>query len=162
MLSTLALLATLAQAPAPVPTAQPFLDVPPCSYAAGAVARTAQLGIFQGSPATSSELARNAVRQVFEGLKCGDIAWTTRFIAELPQGYATGIPQLGAALKPGFDFEVLGLQMEGQSAEVRFRLAYRGQGRRMERTATVQLVPDAQTGWRVLFGSLHESGLPFF
>ena len=158
-LAPLLVLATLAQAPAAPPASTPFLDVPPCSFAASAVARTAQLGIFQGSPA---ELARNAVQQVFEGLKCGDVAWTTRFIAQLPQGYATGIPQLGATLEPGFEFEALDTQLTPTSAAVRYRLAYREQGKRVERTVTAQLVPDQQTGWRVLFGSLHDSGLPFF
>ncbi|AFZ66899.1 hypothetical protein [Deinococcus peraridilitoris] len=148
-----------AQDPAP----RELLDVPPCSYAADAVRRLTRLGILQGFPSSPSELAQNAVRQVFEGLRCGDVAWTARFIAGLPQGYAAGIGQLGAPLRPNFEFTVLGTQVSQANATVRYRLRYRETPTTLtERTGVAELIPDDQTGWRVQFTSLQTAGLPFF
>ena len=138
------------------------LDVPPCHYAAASVKRLAELGILRGFPASRADLARNALQQVFEGLKCGDIAWTTQFLAGVPQGYATGIPLIGRPLKVGFDLTLLETRVKADAATVRFRLAYREGSRAVQHTGTARLVPDAQTGWRVEFASLAGRGLSFF
>lgn len=139
-----------------------LLDVPPCVYAAEAVGRLTALGILQGFPTTPAELARNAVRQVFEGLRCGDVAWTTRFLAGVPQGYAAGVPTLGAPLKGGFEFTALETRVDGNRATVRYRLRYGGGAGATERGGSARLIPDADSGWRVEFASLQEGELPFF
>jgi len=137
-----------------------LLDVPPCRPGAQEVRSLVAAGVLLGFPATPSELARNAVRQVFEGLRCGDVAWTTRFLAEVPQGYAVGIPRLGEPLRGGFELTTATTALSGTSAVVSWRLRLPGNGQAWSGTA--RLEPDAQSGWRVLFSSLTDDGLPFF
>ncbi|WP_027481270.1 hypothetical protein, partial [Deinococcus pimensis] len=97
-----------------------LLDVPPCAPGAAEVRAMVEAGVLLGFPATPSELARNAVRQVFEGLRCGDVAWTTRFMSGVPQGYATGIPRLGAPLRGGFELTTATTALSETEAVVRW------------------------------------------
>ena len=144
------------------PDALELVDVPPCSYAAEAVRRLARLGIIQGYPATPTALAQNAVRQVFEGLRCGDAAWTNRFLSGVPQGYSTGIVPLGMPLRPGFEFVPTATRVTGDTATVSYRLRFVENGAVAERDGTARLARTDASGWLVDFESLAESGLPFF
>ncbi len=149
-------------APPQAASERELLDVPPCVYAADAVRRLTRLGIIQGFPTTPAELAQNAVRQVFAGLQCGDIAWTTRFLSGVPQGYATGIPVLGAQLRPGFEFTPTATHLAGDAGTVTYHLRYREGQNTVERTGTARVARTDTLGWQVEFASLTHSGLPFF
>ena len=63
-----------------------YVDVPPCHWAVEAI-NTVSAG-DKVTPAQSASNAQNAVRQVFEGMQCGNPAWTSKFIADAPSGLA--------------------------------------------------------------------------
>ena len=131
-----------------------FVDVPPCHWAAGAVGRLASVET-SARPERSALLAVNAVQQVFEGLKCGDTAWSARFIEGASGGFA-------AALKIGnFELQNVQTQISGNNATVRFSLVVNLGDQTVRRNGAAQLVFGAE-GWKVGYGSLVALNLPVF
>ena len=151
--------ALAASALAPRAAAQ-FVDVPPCHWAAEAVNRLAAGGVVQGAPSPGPQLATNALRQVFEGLKCGDAAWTARFLTGAPAALAASV-----AARPVRDFEltVLETRAAANAATIRYRVTVTppDAARATTVTGTARATFDAEAGWRVEYASLLESGLAF-
>ena len=62
----------------------------------------ARTGIFVGFPPDPGYDSVNALRQVFEGLQCGQPSWSVRFMTGVPGAFwATGGPSLASfTLRP--------------------------------------------------------------
>lgn len=138
------------------PVRTPFVDVPPCHWAAPAIARIA--GMLQIDPLqqrTSNYLAENSLRQVFEGLRCDDLAWSGEFITEVPAG---------VSLQPGlrgFELRQVVSAISGEQATVDFELVAVIGNETLTRRGQVEL---AFIGgrWLVRYPSLAALELPFF
>lgn len=76
-----------------------FADVPPCHWAYEAVNEMAELGIFIGFPPEDGFLSVNALRQVFEGLRCDAPEWSLRFLSGAPSGLGQQAQVLGFELE---------------------------------------------------------------
>lgn len=138
------------------PSRTPFPDVAPCHWAAASVARIAGAPAVDPAQArTSAILAENALRQVFEGLRCGDLAWSARFLAGVPSGTAPGA-ELGS-----FELLDLATRLEGERGEVSFTLVATVDGGTLRRSGVAELVFE-EGDWRVRYGSLAALGLPLF
>ena len=164
MRRTLIVLLIAALGSAPWARAAPsawFEDVPPCHWAAEAVAEVAQLGIFVGFPSDGAYDSVNALRQVFEGLRCGDPSWSLRFLHGAPAvfGLAPAADLMGFALEPTL------LELHDDRASVSFALtavlAEAGVERTEARAGTVTLRSDGH-GWRVAYDELAELELALF
>lgn len=138
-----------------------FEDVPPCHWAAEAVAEVAELGIFIGFPSDGAYDSVNALRQVFEGLRCGDPSWSLRFLQGAPAvfGLAPVADLAGFALEPTL------LELHDDRATVSFALTAvlveAGVERTETRAGSVTLRSDGH-GWRVAYGELAELDLALF
>lgn len=143
------------------PTA-PFVDVPPCHWAADAVAELADLGIFIGFPRDDAYLAANALRQVFEGLRCDDPEWSRAFIVTAPDAFSEArLPQLA-----GFTLETTVLEQVADRAEIAYSLTavidHQGERRTELRDGTIEVWRGDDTGWRVAYAELAALDLPLF
>ncbi|WP_051195664.1 S-layer homology domain-containing protein [Meiothermus rufus] len=128
-----------------------FVDVPPCHWAAEAVRVLAARGLFQGYPATARELAENALRQVFEGLRCGETSWSLEFLEGAP-------PSFGAAPRiDGFELRGLQTRLSGDRGTIAFEVVVSQEGVVYTRRGTARLV-FVQQGWKVLYEAVHGSG----
>ncbi len=138
-----------------------FADVPPCHWAAKAVARVAHLGIFVGFPPNPSYLSVNALRQVFEGLKCGDPSWSQRFLTGTPAAF----PPAGAPTLAGFELHTQIVSLSRTRARLAFRLTARvdqnGAQHTLRREGDITAT-NTSAGWRVPYADLTKLGLPFF
>jgi hypothetical protein len=134
-----------------------FVDVPPCHWAAEAVRVLAARGLIQGYPADRRELAENALRQVFEGLKCGDPEWSLEFLEGAPSSF-TSDP---ADRLEGFELRGLQSRIDGDRASIAFQVVASHKGVVYTRGGTARLV-FVQPGWKVLYESLVVLELPFF
>ncbi|MCX7782229.1 MAG: hypothetical protein N2318_01120 [Meiothermus sp.] len=155
-LLALLLLGSLAPATGqPQSGTSPFVDVPPCHWARAAVEAISQPDPSL-RPQASALLAENALRQVFEGLKCNDPAWSERFL----QNPAPGFGRSEANLR---NFELSGMQTQvaGNRATIRFRLTAVLNGTALQRSGRAQLVFTEQ-GWKVDYGSLATLNLSVF
>jgi hypothetical protein len=150
------LLAGAAAAPRPS-----FDDVPPCHWAAEAVADLDRLGIFIGFPADAGYESVNAVRQVFEGLRCGDPAWSLRFVRAAPAAFG---------LQPRVVLVAFALEADVEAwTSVGARIAYSlttvteedGVRRSDQRAGHIEVVRDP-FGWRVDYAALAGLELPLF
>lgn len=134
-----------------------FADVPPCHWAAEAVQRLAGTGIFIGFPPDDAYLSTNALRQVFEGLRCGDHAWSLRFIDGGPEALREpGLPDL-----EGFELEVQPAFIEAGRARLAFALTAVIDGRTEVREGVVD-VRRTDAGWQVAYADLAALDLPIF
>lgn len=154
--------ATPAAGSANAAAAQPaFADVPPCHWAARAVARVAHLGIFVGFPPNPSYLSVNALRQVFEGVKCGDPSWSQRFLTGTPAAF----PAAGAPKLAGFELQTRIVSLGKTRARLSFQLTARvdqnGAERTLERQGDVTAT-NTSAGWQVPYADLTKLDLPFF
>lgn len=134
-----------------------FVDVPPCHWAAEATRVLAARGLFQGYPADPRELAENALRQVFEGLRCGDVGWSLEFLEGAAASFAAGSVE---GLE-GFELRKLQSSIDGDRASITFQLVVSYKGVVYTRQGTARLV-FIQPGWKVLYESLVGLKLPFF
>lgn len=138
-----------------------FADVPPCHWAAAAVAKVARTGIFVGYPPDPRYLSVNALRQVFEGLKCGDPAWSLRFLTGAPGAFAaTGGPTLARfTLNPSI------VSLGKTSARLAFKLTAvidaGGAQRTLVRQGSVTAT-HTSAGWQVAYADLAALNLPLF
>jgi hypothetical protein len=133
----------------------PFVDVPPCHWARAAIEAIARPDP-NARQQPSALLAENALRQVFEGLKCNDPVWSERFL----ENPAPGFGRTGTALS---SFELSGVQarLSGNQATLRFYLVAVLDGSPVRRSGEARLV-FAEQGWRVVYTSLVSLNLPVF
>ncbi len=130
----------------------PFVDVPPCHWAADAVGRIA--GEPQVTEAqTSTYLVENAVQQVFEGLRCGNLTWSAYFLNDVPAGTA---PQ---GTLESFSLSNVGSSISGDNASVSFTVMAVVDGQTYTREGEANLLfTDGR--WAVDYSSLAALGLP--
>jgi hypothetical protein len=136
------------QAPEPA-----FADVPPCHWAAEAVNRLADKGIFIGFPPEPAYLSVNALRQVFEGLRCQDPSWSLRFLAGAPVGFG----QPPAPRLAGFELAAELLELAADRARIAFAVTLvldDASGRRIETRQGEAVALRDGLGWRVAYESL--------
>jgi hypothetical protein len=139
----------------------PFDDVPPCHWAAEAVSEVAGLGIFVGFPRDDATLSVNALRQVFEGLRCADADWSLRFLWGAPTEFGL---QEHAALR-GFDLSATLQDLQADRAVVAFTLSLvldDGVAERIETLAGTATLQRDDDSWRVRYDDLAALGLPLF
>ncbi len=131
-----------------------FVDVSPCHWAKDAVGQISSTAA--GKPEPSAYLAENAVQQVFEGLKCGEPAWSKSFVQNAPDSFR-------ATLKiAGFTLSNLKTKVSGKQATVGFDLILDlGDGKPLKKSGTTQLVY-TERGWKVVYSSLSALGLSVF
>ena len=139
-----------AQSPTQSPT--PFVDVPPCHWAADAVGRIAGEPQVTGAQ-TSSYLVENAVQQVLEGLKCGNLDWSAYFLNNVPAGTT---PQ---GTLQSFALSNVGSSISGTNASVSFTVTAVVDGQSYTREGEASLV-FVEGRWTVDYGSLAAFGLP--
>lgn len=133
-----------------------FVDVSPCHWAAAAVASIAgEPEVDEAQARASVYLAENAVRQVFEGLACGTLEWSSRFLVDIPAGAG---PE--AALD-SFALRDLATSIGGDGASVDFVVDAVIDGESVSRAGRADLVFEA-SGWRVRYPSLAALELPLF
>lgn len=135
--------------------ASPFVDVPPCHWARAAVEAISRPEPTV-RPQASVVLAENALRQVFEGLKCNDPVWSERFLQNPTPGFGRSEANLS-------NFELSGLQTQvvGNQATIRFRLTVVLDGSIVRRSGTAQLM-FVEQGWKVDYSSLATLNLSVF
>jgi hypothetical protein len=142
-------------------TITPFDDVPPCHPAAAAVARLAATGIVVGFPADDGYGSVNAVRQVFEGLRCADAGWSLRFMRGAPVAFGL-LPRMSLV---GFELAPTLNEYDGERAVVSVSLTVvleeAGDRQVLARSGDV-LVDKGPDGWRVPYAELAALDLPVF
>ena len=141
--------------------AAPFADVPPCHWAAEAVAGLADQEIFIGFPPDDAYLGTNALRQVFEGLRCDDPSWSQRFVSDAPAdlGQPPGLRLLG------FDLDATVQQRDVGRIELAYDLTVHMEhdGERSTARREGTLAADrSELGWRVRYADLAALDLPLF
>ncbi|RDI95567.1 hypothetical protein DV704_06710 [Meiothermus sp. QL-1] len=137
------------------PGTSPFVDVPPCHWAREAIEAIARPDP-NARPQPSALLAENALRQVFEGLRCNDPLWSQRFLQDPSPAFGRAEARLR-----GFELNVRETRIAGERATLRFDLtAVLAEGS-LRRSGTAQLV-FTPAGWRVVYSSLVDLGLPLF
>ncbi|RIH86532.1 hypothetical protein Mlute_01237 [Meiothermus luteus] len=137
------------------PGTSPFVDVPPCHWAREALQAIARPDP-NARPAPSALLAENALRQVFEGLRCNDPRWSERFLLNPSPAFGQG----PAGLR-GFELAVEQVQISGRQATLRFALSVLLESGPLRRRGAAQLSFGEQ-GWKVVYASLVDLELPFF
>ncbi len=107
-------------------------------------------------PQASALLAENALRQIFEGLRCNDPVWSERFLQNPPPGFGRTEVTLS-------HFELSGVQTQlgGNQATIRFGLSAVLDGINLRRNGTVRLTFGEQ-GWKVDYSGLATLNLPVF
>jgi len=138
-----------------------FADVPPCHWAAKAVAKVARTGIFVGFPPDPGYDSVNALRQVFEGLQCGQPSWSVRFMTGVPGAFrAAGGPSLASfTLRPRV------VSLDANEARLAFQLNVVIDQNGTRRTVSRQGTATARhtgAGWQVAYADLAGLHLPFF
>ena len=134
----------------------PFVDVSPCHWATPAVNRIAGTPqVDEAQARTSSYLAENSLVQVFEGLRCGDLAWSVSFMVGTPAG------TVPSGVLSSFELVQLATRLEGDSGTVSFQLNAVIDGAPVERSGSAELV-FLEKRWRVDYGSLASLDLPLF
>lgn len=144
----------LAQNQLPAGTSR-FVDVPPCHWARAAVEAISRPDPNQ-RPQASVLLAENALRQVFEGLKCNDPTWSERFLQNPAPGFGRSEVSLGS-----FELGGLQTQVSGNQATIRFQLTALLNGTALQRSGAARLF-FAEQGWKVDYASLATLNLPVF
>ncbi|GIW35617.1 hypothetical protein [Meiothermus sp.] len=139
----------------PQPGTSPFVDVPPCHWARAALETIARPEPNL-RPQPTALLAENALRQVFEGLKCNDPVWSERFL----HNPAPGFGQSEVGLR-GFELSGLQTVVSGNQATIRFRLSALLHDTALERSGSVRLL-FTELGWKVDYASLATLNLPLF
>jgi hypothetical protein len=134
----------------------PFVDVPPCHWAAPAIGQiSGRLEVSPEQVRGSNYLAENALRQVFEGLRCGDLEWSANFMTGTPSG-TTPVGTLS-----GFELRNVVSAISDTSATITFELTAVIDGATLERSGSAELVFQDER-WLVSYPSLAALDLPFF
>ena len=139
----------------------PFVDVPDCHWASNSINISVDRNV--AAPAKSALTAQNALRQVFEGMKCGSADWVSRFVEAAPSGLA-GIASQRAV--QGFNLTFTKAVLNGTKASLGFNMtltyALNGKVVTVKRSGAANLVANDETGWKVAYTSLSSLNLPIF
>ncbi len=134
----------------------PFADVSPCHWATeslAGIAGTPEVDVEQAR--TSTYLAENALRQVLEGLKCGDLGWSAGFMSGTPEGTVSN------GELQSYTLAVASVTLAGDSGSLDYSLTAVIDGGEVVRAGIAELV-FAGKRWRVRYDSLAALGLPLF
>lgn len=138
-----------------------FADVPPCHWAATAVQKAANAGIFVGFPPDPAYDSVNALRQVFEGLRCRQPGWSLHFLEGAPQAFSA---PAGSTLA-GFTLSPRIVSLGAQRARLAFELTAvvdeAGTQRTLTRQGTVTAA-HTKAGWKIAYADLAKLDLPLF
>jgi hypothetical protein len=134
-----------------------YVDVPACHWAVAAINIVSSGD--KVTPAQSASNAQNAVRQVFEGMQCGDPAWTNKFIADAPSGLAALV---SSKTVRGFQLGFGRTTITGNSASVVVNLTLTLASGVQKRTGTLLLSSNNASAWRVNYASLAALNLVVF
>lgn len=134
-----------------------YVDVPACHWAVAAINQVSAGD--KVTPAQNASNAQNAVRQVFEGIQCGDPSWTGKFVADAPSSFAALVSS-----KPvrGFQMTFGRTTVSGNSANVLVNLTLTLASGVQKRTGSLTLSSDAKAAWRVSYASLAALNLSVF
>jgi hypothetical protein len=134
----------------------PFVDVPPCHWAAPAIAEiSGRLEVSPEQARGSNYLAENALRQVFEGLRCGDLEWSANFMTGTPSGTTP------TGTLTGFELRNVVSAISDTNATVTFELTAVIDGATLERSGSAELVFQDER-WLVSYSSLTALDLSVF
>ncbi len=132
----------------------PFVDVSPCHWATDAVRAIAgEPQVSERQALGSNYLAENSLRQVFEGLKCGDLAWSAYFMEGVPAGTA---PQ---GTLQNFALDNVSSSLSGTSGTLTFSVTATVDGQSYTRTGNAAL-RYADDRWQVSYPDLAALDLP--
>ncbi len=134
-----------------------YVDVPACHWAVTAI-NTVSAG-DKVTPAQSASTAQNAVRQVFEGMQCGDAGWTGRFIDGAPGTLAAIVT---SKTLRGYQVVFGRTVVTGNSATVAVNLTLNLTTGVQKRSGSLVLSSDQKSAWRVKYASLVGLNLTVF
>ena len=136
-----------------------FIDVPVCHWASTAINAVAG---EVAAPAKNVSTAQNAIRQMFEGLQCGNADWVSRFIEGAPAGLSTTAT---SKVLRSYSLEFGKSVVNGAKASVAFNanLTYTTSSGvvTIKRSGTARLNSSDETGWKVVYASLSSLNVPF-
>lgn len=134
-----------------------YVDVPSCHWAVTAI-NTVSSG-DKVTPAQNAANAQNAVRQIFEGIQCGDPAWSKKFIADAPTRLDAVIQS-----KPIKSFALTfgRTSISGTNASVTVNLTLNLGNGAQTRQAALALSSDTTSAWKVNYASLAALNLAVF
>ncbi len=136
-----------------------FVDVPVCHWASAAIYAVAG---EVAAPAKDVSTAQNAVRQVFEGLQCGNADWVSRFVEGAPVGLASAASR---KVLRSYSLAFGKANVNGGAASVAFtaNLTYDAASGvvTIKRSGTARLNVSDETGWKVVYASLSSLNVPF-
>jgi hypothetical protein len=134
-----------------------YVDVPSCHWAVAAINIVSSGDVV--TPAQNATNAQNAVRQVFEGIQCGDPEWAKKFIADAPSSLDAQIKS-----KPlrGFAVTFGRTVVTGNTASVTVNLSLNLASGTQRRSAVLNLGSDAKAAWKVSYASLSALNLAVF
>ncbi|MFN3265321.1 MAG: hypothetical protein ACK41E_00615 [Deinococcales bacterium] len=134
-----------------------YVDVPSCHWAVTAINIVSSGD--KVTPAQNTSNAQNAVRQVFEGIQCGDPAWSKNFIAQAPSSLDALIK--GKPLR-SYTLTFGSTSIAGTTARVAANLSLTLASGVERRQAVFILSSDPKTAWRVNYASLAALNLAVF
>ena len=136
-----------------------FIDVPVCHWASTAINAVAG---EVAAPAKSVSTAQNAVRQMFEGLQCGNADWVSRFVEGAPAGLAaTATSKVLRSYSITFGKSSLNAGTASIAFTVNLSYATNNGVVAIKRSGTAQLNSSDETGWKIVYASLSSLNLPF-
>lgn len=136
-----------------------FVDVPVCHWASEAISA---VSVESAAPAKTISTAQNAVRQLFEGLQCGNADWVSRFVEGAPTGLSA---TASSKVLRSYSLEFGKASVNGGAASVTFtaNLTYNSASGlvTIKRSGTARLSASDETGWKVVYASLSSLNVPF-
>ena len=136
-----------------------FIDVPVCHWASTAINAVAG---EVAAPAKNVSTAQNAVRQMFEGLQCGNADWVSRFVEGAPAGLAaTATSKVLRSYSITFGKSSLNAGTASIAFTVNLSYATNNGVVAIKRSGTARLNSSDETGWKVVYASLSSLKLPF-
>lgn len=134
----------------------PFEDVPPWHWAYQAVRSLAEKGIVQGFPKNQSELAGNAVTQVYEAFSHASHAsargWAELFLTNLPPDWPRPLERSRVT---GYGITDREVRLQGARGTVTYLAVVNlKDARALSGRVTVTVVRDDAGRWRVDYSTL--------
>ncbi len=134
-----------------------YVDVPPCHWAVEAINIVSSGD--QVTPAQSAGNAQNAVRQVLEGLQCGDVGWTGKFVVGAPSAFASIV---SSKLLKGYQMSFGKTTVSGNTASVAVTMTLKLVSGEVKRSGVIALSSDAKAAWKVSYASLAALNVAIF
>ena len=136
-----------------------FVDVPVCHWASASISAVSVEGAV---PAQNINTAQNAVRQLFEGLQCGNADWVSRFVEGAPAGLsATATSKVLRSYSITFGKSSLNAGRASIALTVNLSYTTNNGVVTIKRSGTTRLNASDETGWKVVYASLSSLNLPF-